>query len=162
MLHFGAKPPFSFEQFLGICRGLIPENDFKLLSALPLPEDYSQKPQHPLIRKWVEFDIALRNELVKIRAARKHIEAAKYLRSDGYSGQSLAALASAAQRNPLLAEAEKMLDQARWNTLEELASGHYFDLDFLIIYAYKLLIVERWEKVRIADKTEQLEEVLKH
>ncbi len=133
-----------------------------MLSALPQPEDYAKKPEHPLIRKWVEFDIALRNELAKIRCARKHIEAAKYLRSDGYSGSSLAALASSAQRNPSLVEAEKMLDQARWNALEELVFGHYFDFDFLIIYAYKLGILERFENARIANKTEQLEAVLQH
>ena len=44
--------------------------------------------------------------------------------------------------------------------MDELATGHYFDLDFLISYALKLLILERWERINSADKPRLLEEVL--
>jgi hypothetical protein len=54
-----------------------------------------------------------------------------------------------------------MLDEARWRMLEELCVGHYFDLDFLIIYALKLLILERWQRIRTADGGRLLEEVLR-
>ena len=39
----------------------------------------------------------------------------------------------------------------RWKALEELSTGHYFDLDLLITYAYQLLILQRWENIRSAD-----------
>lgn len=161
MLHFGAKPPFSSERFLKMCQELILEGDLWILSTLPQAEEYSLKTiEHPLVQRWVEFDLALRNELVRLRAARKHLDPTTYLRHDGYSGPSLAPLALAAQRNPSLIDAEKMLDAQRWKALEELAFGHYFDLDFLIIYAYKLLILERWDKIGSADKTALLEKYL--
>jgi hypothetical protein len=35
MLHFGMKPPFSFERFLEICDRLIPDKDFQVLLTLP-------------------------------------------------------------------------------------------------------------------------------
>ena len=149
MLHFGMKPPFSFERFLEICRQFIPEKDFHLLSTLPQPEQYSEKgKRHRIIQKWIEFDGALRNELVKIRAGRKHVDPAMYLRTDGYSGSSLAPVVIAANTTTSILDAEKTLDEIRWKALEELATGHYFDLDLLITYAYKLLILQRWENIR--------------
>ena len=39
--------------------------------------------------------------------------------------------------------------------------GHYFDIDFLITYALKLLILERWENMRALDKERALEDLLK-
>ena len=55
-----------------------------------------------------------------------------------------------------------MLDQARWAKLDELSFGHYFDLEALIIYAYKLRLLERWEKIRTADKERLLENAEKN
>jgi hypothetical protein len=163
MLHFGMKPPFSFERFLEVCCPLIPEKDFQLLRTLPQPEQYFKKgKRHQIIRKWIEFDVALRNELVKIRATKKHIEPATYLRPDGYSGSSLAPAIMAANINTSVLDAEKTLDETRWKALEELATGHYFDMDFLIIFAYKLLILQRWENIRSADGTILLEQALQH
>jgi len=164
MLNFGMKLPFSFERFLEICRQLIPEKDFQLLSALPQANEYLNERllRRPIIQKWVEFDLALRNELTKARAVRKHLDSAKYLRPDADNSHSLTLFALSAQRNPSLIEAEKMLDEARWKALEELSVGHYFDFDFLIIYAYKLLLLQRWEKIQGADKTGLLKQVLRN
>jgi hypothetical protein len=163
MLHFGMKPPFSFERFLEVCGQLIPQEDVQLLRALPQPEQYFiNGKRHRIIRKWIGFDVALRNELVKIRAGRKHVDPATYLRPDGYSGSSLAPAVMAVNVNTSLLDAEKTLDEARWKALDELATGHYFDLDFLITYAYKLLILVRWENIRGADKTVLLENVMQH
>jgi hypothetical protein len=57
-------------------------------------------------------------------------------------------------------DAEKNLDEIRWKALEELATGHYFDLDALITYAYRLLILLRWEQIRTADGTALLAQAL--
>ena len=163
MLHFGMKPPFSFERFLEVCRQFIPEKDFQLLSTLPQPGQYSAKGiRHQIIQKWIEFDVALRNEVVKIRATKKHIEPATYLRPGGHSGSSFAPAIMAANINTSILDAEKTLDETRWKALEELSTGHYFDLDLLITYAYKLLILQRWENIREADKTILLEHALQH
>jgi hypothetical protein len=163
MLHFGTKPPFSFERFLEVCRQFIPKKDFQLLSTLPQPEQYFEKgKRHPIIQRWIEFDGALRNELVRIRATKQHIEPAPYLRPGGYSGSSLAPAVMAANIATSVLDAEKTLDETRWKALEELATGHYFDLDLLITYANKLLILQRWEKIRSADKTILLEQALQH
>jgi hypothetical protein len=163
MLHFGMKPPFSFERFLEGCRQFIPEKDFQLLSTLPQPEHYfEQGKRHRIIRKWIAFDVSLRNELVRMRATKKHLEPATYLRPGGSSGSSLAPAGMAANMHTSVLDAEKRLDETRWKALEELSTGHYFDLDLLITYAYKLLILQRWENIRQADTTILLEQALQH
>jgi len=158
MLHFGLRPPFPFEKFLQRCEELIPQNDLEVLKSLARQD--ARKGESAIIEKRLDFDTMLRNELVKIRASRKKIDPARYLRPDGYAGPSFYHIALAAQRNPSPLEGERILDQERWNFLEELSFGHYFDLDFLIIYAYKLLILERWEGINLADKSKVLDEAL--
>lgn len=161
MLHFGIKPPFPFEKFLEICARLIPPKDWELLKNVSLNGEYDYELKQPtLLNCWYEFDTALRNELAKLRAVRKRVDPVKYLRRDGYYQLSIVHLAMNAQRSPSLIEAEKMLDQGRWQMLEDLNFGHYFDIDSLIIYALKLLLLGRWERINCADKAGLLEEAL--
>jgi len=163
MLHFDMKPPFSFDRFLEMCCPLIPEQDGQVLRTLPQPGQYSKKgKQPPVVQQWIEFDVALRNELVKIRAAKKHLDPTVYLRPGGSDSSSIAPAVVAANITPSLLDAEKALDESRWKALENIATGHYFDLDFLITYACKLLILERWETIRNAGGTILLEQALQH
>ena len=148
MLHFGMKPPFSFEKFIERCQGLIPEAEIKALKS------------GAGLEQWQAFDKELRNELVRVRAARKHKAPEKYLRKDGYVSPYIVHIAMSAIRNTSILEAEKILDEERWQALDGLSFGHYFDLDFLLIYAQKLLILERWARIRLADKPDLLKQAL--
>lgn len=161
VLQFGMKPPFSYKQFLDMCHRRIPEPDYALLSSLPQAPEYpaSEKVQKT-IRKWIDFDTAMRNELVKIRAQKIHRDPATSLHGGVFGDPFLATSAAAVMGNPSLLEAELALDEERWNALERLATGHYFDVDLLITYAYKLLILIRWENVRNADAARMLHCVL--
>jgi hypothetical protein len=161
MLHFDMKPPFSFDRFLEMCCPLIPEKDCQLLRAVPQPGQYLEKgTRPPVVQRWVDFDVALRNELVKIRAAKKHLDPTAYLRPGGSDTSSIAMAVLAGNTTASPLDAEKALDESRWKALENIATGHYFDLDFLITYACKLLILERWEKIQSADGSILLEQVL--
>jgi hypothetical protein len=162
MLAFGQQAPFSFDRFLDICRGLLEEQDLSALESV-------RKKIRPKLksagynteRQWYEFDTALRNELVRLRAVRKKVQPDKYIREDGRADLNTLHIAIYAQRNPSPLEAERILDKARWDMLDELALGHYFDIDFLIIYAHKLLILQKWELIDKADKPALIEEALK-
>ena len=157
MLHFGMKPPFSFERFLKNCQGFITNEDFLLLNNLPLTiDDYGKNVRHPTIEKWLAFDTALRNELVQIRAHSKKTEAAKYVRGENPIDMAISHAAMSIHRSTSILDAEKLLDGARWQALDELGFGHYFDTAFLILYAYKLKMLERWEKINTQDKKELL------
>ena len=151
MLQFGARPPFSMEKFFSTCAELIPPDDLEALKSSLKDEGES---------RYHDFERALRNELVKIRAQRKHLDASRFLRGDGYADQWISHIAAGAYRNPSTIDAEKMLDLDRWRFLDELSIGHYFDLELLMIYARKLSILTRWERVRTADADKLLEEAL--
>jgi hypothetical protein len=159
MLQFGAKPPFPFDHFLRLCGDLLPEQDCAVVKAC---RDVFQEEENdfPLLKEWTEFETALRNELVKIRAARRKIEPGRYLRRDGYSDIALYHVAMNSHRIPSLMDAERFLDQERWKKLDELLFGHYFDLEALVVYALKLRILLRWERISSADKQKELERVL--
>jgi hypothetical protein len=158
MLHFGIKPPFSFARFIEICKDKIPDADLEFIKVIVEGDIY--KGAQTTLKQWTAFDIALRNELVKIRASRKHLDSLKYIRGDGYVEPYIAHIAINAYRTPSLLETEKILDEARWRMLDELTTGHFFDLDFLIAYALKLLILERWQRINSIDKPKLLEEAL--
>jgi len=161
MLTFGTQPPLEYDKFLSLCRGLIPEEEFSLLKGLPVLKTEPGCRRTPFVlKKWFDYQRQLGNELVKIRASRKHVDPAKYIRGDEYSPAAISRFAISAYRNPSILEGERMQDQARWQTLSELSLGHYFDLDFLVIYALKLLILEKWQRINHADPAEALEEAI--
>jgi hypothetical protein len=161
MLSFSANPPFPTDKFLEMCQGMIPEQELAILKeSLHIGPDYDYRGAAQTLRKWSSFNIALRNEIVKIRAARRHVGAEKYLRSDGYGSLDVAHIAIASHRSPSLIEGEKILDQARWGYLEELSSGHYFDFDYLLVYLQKLIILERWMRINTSNRQALLKGML--
>lgn len=161
VLQFGAKPPFAYEGFVAACLRLIPKQDAEIISSVAQIKPGEYVGAHAVLEKWREFDIALRNELVKVRSAHKRVDPSQYLRPTGYMDSSLAHTAAHIHRSSAsILDAEKSVDLERWRFLEQLGFGHYFDLGFLIIYALKLLILERWDKVHGVDKAKTLEETL--
>ncbi len=162
MLLFGIKPPFSYERFLKMCEGLIREQALYILRNLPIKDgDFNPCPYNSTIQKWLAFDTSLRNELVKIRAQHKHTDPLKYLRKESRADFLLSHIALAAHRNPSLVEGENNLDEARWKVLDEIEAGHYFDNDYLLVYGYKLKLLERWKRINTADKADLLDKALR-
>lgn len=151
MLHFASKAPFGYEKFLAMCEGLIPCGEMELLRRLDINavDDRASVPE--VIKKWRDFEIAVRNEFVKIRAARKKVEPSGHMRRDGYGQTHLYHAALSAYRNPSHLEGEKSIDKERWHFLDDISMGHYFDFDALAIYALKLLILIKWDAVNKAD-----------
>jgi len=162
MLNFNARPPFAIERFLGMCKDLIPDNDLEIVDLCFKASLLEEQVKQQTLKQWIEFETGLRNELVKIRASRKKIDPQIYLRKDGYGDASIYHIAMNSHRILSLIESEKFLDLARWQKLDELLCGHYFDLDALIAYALKLQILWRWETINRADKQKALEEVLEN
>jgi hypothetical protein len=98
------------------------------------------------------FERALAEELAKVRAQKRQLDAAKYQEPGASHDPSLTHLAVSASRHPDILDAERMLDAARWEWLEAHGLGHYLDAQALRLYALKLLILERWQRIRVADK----------
>ncbi|MFH1281149.1 MAG: DUF2764 family protein [Candidatus Omnitrophota bacterium] len=152
-LRFFNKMPFSLEELFVKCADLIPESEIKILRHI-CDSDASvlDLGSGETLKKWITFEVALRNELVRARASRQKVDPLKFIRFPDFPDTQIRHIALAAYRSASILEGEKILDEARWNFLESLSSGHYFDFDSLLIYALKLRILERWEKIQQADK----------
>ena len=160
MLHFGAHPPFSFEKFLLMCERLIPEEDMEVLKGISISGEHTGVSSNRTLKDWRSFDTSLRNELVRIRAARKKIDPLKYIRQGRYPQAHIAHVAMNAQRNPSPIESERILDLERWRALDEFLLGHYFNMDALIVYGLKLLISEKWADINSANRAATLDAAL--
>ena len=159
LLRFGARTPFSFAKFLQICAELLSRPDLKILQGLCVSGDYTEAAASSAVfKKWQRFDTCLRNELATIRAERRHLDPARYLRGEKCYDPFIARIAITAYRAAALLEAEMLLDEQRWRALDTFNFGHYFDLECLVVYALKLLILERWDKINSADKLALLEQ----
>lgn len=162
-LTFGSKPPFSLEVFMQKCASFIPEAELEIIKQAVSQGAFTLKDDgREVLKKWRYFDINLRNELSKVRAARKKVDSSKYLRHGEYFEPQIIHIAALALRNPSIFEAERALDLERWRLLDELSFGHYFDFDALLIYALKLKILERWLKIEIADKERIIKETVNY
>ncbi len=161
MLFFGQKPAVSFKKFIAMCGGLIPDSEVMELESSADAGAAPTKGGNATLRKWRAFDMALRNELVKIRAPRLKADPSKYLRQDGYDGLTgITHIALNARRKASLLESEKFLDLERWRYLDGLQAGHHFDLDFLVVYVQKLLIGEKWDRIAASDTRKAVSDIL--
>ena len=161
MLSFAYGLPFSLEDFFAKCAGLIPEAEIELLRNTCYKEGDSLIPAATgTLGKWAKFEIALRNELARLRARHKKVDVLKFIRLPDNPEAYISRIAMVAYRSSSVLEAEKVLDQARWDVLESLSLGHYFDFDFLLVYLLKLKIIERWDKVQMADKEQLFNQVV--
>ena len=152
-LKFWEKPAISLEALFAECKGLVPEKDIEILRSACYREPYSLSISlNNTLDKWIAFEVGLRNELVRARARRKKTDPEKFLRLPDQQDAYVSHIAMGAYRMTALLEAEKTLDQERWNFLEHLSTNHFFDFDFLLTYTLKLKILERWEKIKKADK----------
>jgi len=160
-LTFGLKLPFSLKEFFEVCSRAIPEDDLaKIKQEVNSPAYKLKGLKNEALKRWHIFDFSLRNELARSRAARKKKDPLKYLRGDIYAQPDITHIAMSAYRNTNILEAEKSLDLERWRFLDELSIGHYFDITFLIVYALKLKILIRWDKINNADRPALVKETL--
>ncbi|OIO38729.1 MAG: hypothetical protein AUJ75_02400 [Candidatus Omnitrophica bacterium CG1_02_49_10] len=118
-LKFGESPSITTNEFLSECEKWLTPADLCKLKAMD-------------VKKWNSFDAYLRSELARARKARKE---------SGRIKMPLEIKEIMGEETPLLSE-EKAAE-IRWNFLEEIGLGHYFDLDIVILYSLKLQILER-------------------
>ena len=141
-LQFGAAPPLTRGQFLSRCAGQVSAAHYRILAEVELFQTRPARTGLALLDRWYEGERALRNALARERAKRLGVTAAGHLR-DCRPDPRLAEIARQllALDSPLAADEE--LDRVRWRVLEELAFGHYFDVETLVVYLLKLRILER-------------------
>lgn len=131
-LEFGGKPPVSEERFLGECEKWLTPRQMELIRAAGTGIYPGSSKKTGIVEKWERFDGGLKKALADIRRSRKKGTEIK-------SAFDLEAVLGKA--NPL--ETERALEKARWDFLESIVVGHFFDLDYLMVYYAKLRIMLR-------------------
>jgi hypothetical protein len=147
-LSLGEKPPWTPAEFLFHCQGaLTPEQWLELSLVL---EGRTQEAESAFASWWHGVDTQIRNQLVRLRAARLQVEGRTYVRMHG--GFDVAVSQSVADAmahsNPL--ERELALDRCRWAALNERILTDPFGFETVLAYGIRLRLLERW-----ADLTEE-------
>lgn len=142
-LRLGEKTPITEEYFLQFAEDTIDANSYQILLkcrwGLTEPTGFS------FADRILSWEKDLRLELAKARILKLPFDTPPNLQSSGDSYNLLEQVrAVMALESPL--EAERYLDQMRWNYLEEIGARHYFDLEALVIYYLKLQLALRQEK----------------
>ena len=143
VLKRGERPLISHQQLLESCRDFLNEEDADAIAALSL--DISGEPPKSSLstaRQWWNYEAFIRNAAAVIRAGRLHRTAPLPASTDFISQYDQRQLENAFSL-PSPAEREQILDTMRWNILDSLETGHFHDLEFIAIYALKLLLLER-------------------
>lgn len=131
-LKFGQELPVTRDDFLSECRKWLSPDDMKTLLSADLC-CYGIRPgDTAVLREWKTFDMEQREEIARVRAAKKRAEGVKI-------PERLKNIFD--KETPLLSEME--LERVRWGFLEDKSSRHYFDLDALLLYFLKLQIQAR-------------------
>ena len=140
------------EAFREDCRRLLAEKDYALVETIWTPQEIptilkvTQGTGNHFLDTWNRFEHALRNELTWHRADRLNKDPLKYLRGPRVLDPFYAEEVNRIFKMEDLWEAEKTLNKMKWRFLEDLATGHYFDIEFLLIYALRLKMLERFQE----------------
>ncbi|NND04843.1 MAG: DUF2764 family protein [Saprospiraceae bacterium] len=104
----------------------------QIINLQSIHESRFQDSRIRLVREYAEFIYAFKGSLATYRMARR----------DSTTQHSSAKHTPIKQGTPL--EEEVQVLQIQWEKLEELASGHHYDLEALIIYKLHLEILQRY------------------
>ena len=130
-LEIDSQPSISYSEFLNICRTTLSDRDFAIISSISLNKINNMEFSNPVIKKWISWEGSLRNELVKLRAVFLDFDPEEYL-SDLESSTESPFIARTAFKMKSPLSGEEVINKGRWDYLDELEQGHYFDLEKLI------------------------------
>lgn len=153
-LAYEHREAYEPDSFIEILADHLTEAELKAVATarIDAPIDDEQSPDrprgiHPTVERWEAFERGLRNTLVGLRATGTS-GPSEYVRLDrfGHDNTGPIELSEAAREafnhdSPL--SGEDILNRVRWTHLDDLETGHFFDLDRIIIYFLKLQILAR-------------------
>lgn len=132
----------TVKEFKNLCKEQMSSGDYKIIEKCELNNFNLKEPFNKTFSKWQIREINLRNELLKLRAQGKNIQADKYfILCNTITEVDEIAKNAFNQNSPL--DAENILDNARWIFLDNLEVGNYFNIDKLILYSLKLQLLAK-------------------
>lgn len=158
-LSLDSAPPLTGDAFRTLCAEQLSPRDLRALNGVLAAADDGPA-GHPFASRWRVRDGALRNAIVRVRAAKLRVEAARHLRDDSYDVSAERAVADAyARPNPR--DRELALDRFRWAQLDELAGFDPFSINAIMAYGLKLGIAERWSSLNTEQGREHADAIIR-
>lgn len=143
-LLFEKKAPVDSIQFRQLCADHLNRKDLEAFKGI-INGESQDKPLHSFYDEWNIWDRGLKRELAIMRASQISKRDKGLIpplpQIDNEHHGLINRIMEA--KNPL--DAEVVLAKARWNHLDKMEFGHYFDFEKIISYALKLKIMERLE-----------------
>lgn len=141
LLQYEEPVDLKHSDYLEDCRKWLKPAEWDILrSSLINPETEKEFPG--IAEQYRRWEISLRNELVVLRSGALGLEADDYTVSGEHFSDTVALAAAAFKEESPLA-AENALNKGRWEYIESLKVGHFFDLEFLVLFSLQLQILER-------------------
>lgn len=143
-LFFGKDPQVSYEDFLDSASRSLGTSEFARLKSF----SYAMPPQSldgmsGLERQYWEWEISLRNELVRLRAESLGVKPDRYLHPYGSAGLTTAIAREAFREDDPL-KVEEFLTRVRYDWLETQKRGRIFDFEVLLVYSMQLQLLQRY------------------
>ncbi len=143
-VEFGQKPPFTEEEFLHQAFLWISLNDYEHLAEVAHGPGEKHLHKYEVVKKWHEWEIALKNCLVSARAIKLGVDPGKYLKGSQIAETYVRSAVQELIKFDDQKKAEETLDLLRWKFFDELSVTHSFDFHVVLIYFLKLKILIRW------------------
>jgi len=159
MISFDSKASFSVEEYLDLCGQFLGEEDLASVKSILLEDIKDIKISSSVVKKHVAFEKSFKNEKANSRARRVRRNPVDYMQEDSFRDYNLEEVFSQVSKRDNLLEAEKELDKIRWQFLDDIVFGHYFDMDYLLVYGLKLKILERYKEIALSRGSEIYKEL---
>lgn len=131
-LFFEKPVPISSEDFFSECEKWLSKSEFNMLRNTNFNDLTTSHDDIDIVKEWKRFNNDTKQEIALIRDARKKhtIEKAPADVKEIFD-----------EKNPLLME--KRFEKTRWNFIEQHEFLYSFDINWLVLYLFKLQISER-------------------
>lgn len=160
MPDFTSAGQFSYPELSEAIRGQLSPRDCRCVDWLEYGSDtshltgffYKAAARHrcSFIRSWYGLDRTLRNAQTLYLAGKEGTDPGKFTIGETESARMAYPALSEIFKLPDLFEREHMLDRYRWDRITEMTTFHYFDIDVILAFLAKGMIVGRWSSM---DKT---------
>jgi len=145
LLDFDQPLPFPVEKFRADCERLLVPSDYQ--DILCVLEDRLLHGHHDLIRRMARVRDLFFQELGQ-RRRRMYQHHAQEQHSEEYSPYPrITELLNHADQASHPLAAEILIAKTMWHYLDELTAGHIFGMDHLLVYAFRLKILARFEEI---------------
>lgn len=143
-LVFGEKAPHSSAAFLESCKEHLDPKSLSIVKEIILSERF-EKRLHGFLDAWIDWDESLKAAIAGLRAKRLAVQEATFNRKiiKGKEEMIFSWLLSNLEKAPNPLNAEIILAKTRWDKIDEMESGHFFDIERIMAHALKLRLMER-------------------